>query len=56
MKLARCQFHPRCLFHGKMPIPRQDAYSTARCPFHGKMPIPRQDAYSTGATRGEFNS
>ncbi|NET80529.1 MAG: hypothetical protein F6J94_00530 [Moorea sp. SIO1F2] len=36
-----------------MPIPRQDAHSTARCPFHGKitfhgkMPIPRQDAHST---------
>ncbi|AOX00565.1 hypothetical protein BJP34_14915 [Moorena producens PAL-8-15-08-1] len=26
---------------GKMPVPRQDARSTARCPFHNKMPIPQ---------------
>ncbi|NEP69467.1 MULTISPECIES: hypothetical protein [Moorena] len=32
---------------GKMPVPRQDAHSTARCPFHSKMPIPQQDAHST---------
>ncbi|NET69233.1 MAG: hypothetical protein F6K63_34495 [Moorea sp. SIO1G6] len=50
-----------------MPIPRQDASSTARCQFHGKMPIPqvrpvanlilnrssapKQHAYCTDATR-----
>ncbi|WAN70187.1 hypothetical protein BJP36_39735 [Moorena producens JHB] len=32
---------------GKMPIPQQDAHSTARCSFHSKMLIPQQDARST---------
>ncbi|NEO36952.1 MAG: hypothetical protein F6J90_11785 [Moorea sp. SIOASIH] len=30
-----------------MPVPQQDARSTARCPFHSKMLVRQQDARST---------